>query len=982
MEGNIHTETRFEEETVKLLLLTREYAEGNPMDFNKESALVQKDLFDFIRKTQPKEWQKFEEIHGSQSQERFLYRYSKEIQSRGLLDVIRYGFTSHGVKFRLAFFKPASGLNEEAIALFNQNQLKVTRQVKYDRNNEKSIDLLITLNGISIITIELKNPFTGQTVANAKKQYMFDRSPKESLFQFNKGALVHFAVDTDEVSMCTKVNGRKTFYLPFNKGYNNGAGNPPNESGRKTDYLWTEVFRKDSLLDIIGKFLHLEVDKDDYSSKLIFPRYHQLDVVRKLVSDSKINGVGKNYLIQHSAGSGKSNSIAWLSYRLASLHNEQDQRVFDCVIVITDRRVLDNQLQDTIYQFEHKRGVVERIDKDAKQLAKALEKGSNIIITTLQKFPFVVDQIAELPARKYAVIVDEAHSSQGGEATKKMKEVLTASSLEDAEAEDLDEVVDYEDEIRRSLKARGKQPNLSFYGFTATPKYKTLEVFGVQGVEGKPRPFHLYSMKQAIQEGFILDVLHNYITYKTFFKLTRAIEDDPQVNKKKAAIAIARFVTLHPHNLAQKTEVIVEHFRQVVSKKINGKAKAMVVTPSRLHAVRYKQEIDKYLKEHGYIFKTLVAFSGTVRDGGFEYTEPQMTGYSERELPEQFDTDEYQVLIVADKYQTGFDQPLLHTMYVDKKLSGVKAVQTLSRLNRTCDGKVDTFVLDFVNEEQDIKDSFQPYYELTTVDESVDPDHLYDLKSKIESAQVIWETEIENFSKVYFKPKTELSVTDHAELNATIDPAVDRFREMETQEQQDDFKHALTSFVRLYAFLSQIMPFGDMELEKLYTYSRFLLKKLPKIETDPFHLGDEVDLEYYRLQKMKESFIVMEDQAEYGLDGITDAGIRTSIDEKVPLSEIIEVLNERFGTEFDEADKLFFSQIEEELISNDKLAQQAKSNTIENFKFGFDDVFLDALISRMDQNQDIFSKIMDDEEFKRVVNTLMLKRVYERLRED
>ena len=981
MDSKIHTENKFEEEAVKLLLSTKEYAEGNPMDFNKESALVQSDLFSFVQKTQPKEWQKFEEIHGGQSQERFLYRYSKEVQSRGLLDVIRYGFTSHGVKFRLAFFKPASGLNEEAIDLFNKNQLKVTRQVKYDRNNEKSIDLLITLNGISIITIELKNPFTGQTVTDAKKQYMFDRSPKESLFQFNKGALVHFAVDTDEVSMCTRVNGRKTFYLPFNKGYNNGAGNPPNESGRKTDYLWTEVFEKDSLLDIIGKFLHLEVDKDDYSSKLIFPRYHQLDVVRKLVSDSEINGVGKNYLIQHSAGSGKSNSIAWLSYRLASLHNEQDQRVFDCVIVITDRRVLDNQLQDTIYQFEHKRGVVERIDKDAKQLAEALEKGTNIIITTLQKFPFVIDQIAELPARKYAVIVDEAHSSQGGEATKKMKEVLTASSLEDAEAEDHAEVEDYEDEIRRSLTARGKQPNLSFYGFTATPKYKTLEVFGVQGVDGKPRPFHLYSMKQAIQEGFILDVLRNYITYKTFFKLTRAIEDDPEVNKKKAAIAIARFVTLHPHNLAQKTEVIVEHFRQVVSKKINGKAKAMVVTPSRLHAVRYKQEIDKYLKEHGYIFKTLVAFSGTVRDGGFEYTEPQMTGYSERELPEQFDTDEYQVLIVADKYQTGFDQPLLHTMYVDKKLSGVKAVQTLSRLNRTCDGKVDTFVLDFVNEEQDIKDSFQPYYELTTVDESVDPDHLYDLKSKIESAQIIWETEIENFSKVYFKPKTELSATDHAALNAAIDPAVDRFREMETQEQQDDFKHALTSFVRLYAFLSQIMPFGDMGLEKLYTYCRFLLKKLPKIETDPFHLGDEVDLEYYRLQKMKESFIMMEDQAEYGLDGITDAGIRTSIDEKVPLSEIIEVLNDRFGTEFDEADKLFFSQIEEELISNDKLAQQAKSNTIENFKYGFDDVFLDALISRMDQNQDIFTKIMDDEEFKKVVNTLMLKRVYERLRE-
>lgn len=980
--SDIHSETRFEEEAEELLVSTKKYSKGNPLDFNKETALINNELFPFIKETQPKEWQKFEAIHAAQSEERFLYRYAKEIQSRGLLDVVRNGLTTHGVKFKLAYFKPASGLNEEAIALFNKNQLTVTRQIKYDRKSEKSIDLLISLNGISIITIELKNAFTGQTVSNAKRQYMFDRSPKEPLFQFNRGSLAHFAVDTDEVFMSTKVSGRKTFYLPFNKGYHNGAGNPPIASGRKTDYLWTEVFRKDSLLEIISKFIHLEKDEDDNWDKLIFPRYHQLDVVRKAIADAQISKAGKNYLIQHSAGSGKSNSIAWLSYRLASLHDDTDNRIFDSVIVITDRRVLDNQLQETIYQFEHKQGVVQRIDKDSTQLAEALEKGTNIIITTLQKFPYVIEKIDKLPQRNYAVIIDEAHSSQGGESAKKMKEVLSSSSLEEAASEENESGEDFEDEMRKSMLARGKQSNLSFFAFTATPKFKTLEVFGYKGEDGKPRPFHLYSMKQAIEEGFIHDVLKYYTTYKTFFKLTKAIEDDPEVNKKKAATAIARFVTLHPHNLAQKTEVIVEHFRQIVANKIGGNAKAMVVTASRLHAVRFKLEFDRYITEHGYTeIKTLVAFSGTVRDG-LDYTETQMTGFSEKELPEKFDSDQYQVLIVADKYQTGFDQPKLHTMYVDKKLSGVKAVQTLSRLNRTMAGKSDTFVLDFVNEEEDIKDSFQPYYEMTTVQESSDPDHLYDLKNKIESAQIIWQTEVDEFNKVYFKKKENLSPTDHAQLNALIDPAVDRFRAIETDEEKDDLKHAIISFTRSYAFLSQIMPFYDLELEKYYIYLRFLVKKLPKEYTDPFQLGDDVELDYYRLQKMKDGIaIALEDQGEYGLDGMGDSGSRTTEEELIQLSEIIKVLNERFGLDLTEGDKLYFDQMEEEFVSNEKLAEQAKSNTLENFKFGFDDVFLNTVISRMDQNKELFSKIMDDKEFNTSVKELLLKKVYERLRE-
>ncbi|WKV12190.1 type I restriction endonuclease subunit R [Marivirga harenae] len=977
-----YTEKDFEDEVIELLK-EQGYQQYLANEFDKETALIPSQLYSFLKDTQEVAYQKLEKVHGDNTESRIAYRLQHEIKSRGLLDVIRNGITTHGVKLKLAYFKPVSKLNEEAYKKYEQNILSVTRQVKYDRKNENSIDLLISLNGFSIATIELKNAFTGQTTANAEKQYIFDRNFKEPLFHFNKGSLVHFAVDADTCSMTTKVAGKKTFYLPFNKGYDNGAGNPPNEDGRRTDYLWNEVFAKSSVLELIGKFIHLEKDEDGNWDKLIFPRYHQMDAVRKLVADAKVSGTGKNYLIQHSAGSGKSNSIAWLSYRLSSLHNDQDQRIFDSVIVITDRTVLDNQLQDTIYQFEHTQGVVQRIDKDSSQLAKALQEGKNIIITTLQKFPFVIGKISGLPARNYAVIVDESHSSQGGEATKKMKEVLSSGSLEEAADEDDVEIEDGEDQIRKSMMARGKQDNLSFFGFTATPKYKTLEVFGTKEKEGKPKPFHLYSMKQAIQEGFIHDVLKNYTTYKTFFKLTKAIQDDPEVNKKKAAIAIARFVKLHPHNIAQKTEVMVEHFRRVVAHKIGGKAKAMLVTSSRLHAVRYKLEFDRYIKEKKYTdIKTLVAFSGTVNDGGAEYTEPQMTGFSMSELKDKFHSNEYQVLIVANKYQTGFDEPLLHTMYVDKPLSGVLAVQTLSRLNRTTKGKEGTFVLDFVNEEESIKESFQPFYELTTVEESTDPDHLYDLKNQLESSQILWQSEIDNFASTYFKAGAELSKKDHAKLNSYIDPAVQRFIHMPSEDEQENFKHAATTFTRLYSFLTQIMPFQDAELEKLFAYLRFLLKKLPRKETDKFQLGDEVALEYYRIQKMRESAILLEDQAEYGLDGIKEAGIRQTKEDKAQLSEIINVLNDRFGTEFKDGDKLFFDQIEEELSANSSLQQQAKSNTKENFKYGFEEMFLNSIINRMDQNQDIFQKIMDDQDFSKVVKGWMLEKVYERLRKD
>lgn len=991
--SNIHTEQTFEESIEHSLLTSGGFQKGLQEDFDRKLALDRLTVISFLQVTQSKAWEKISKVHGADVETKVINRLVRELDLRGILDVYRKGFTDYGVKFKMAYFRPETALNPESERLYNLNQLKIIRQLHYDPQNRNSLDIVLFLNGLPVVTMELKNQFTGQDVSDAKKQFAYDRDPKAPIFQFKKRALVHFAVDTDTVYMTTRLKGKNTKYLPFNLGHNNGAGNPPNPNGYRTSYLWENILAKNSLMDIIGRFLHIEVEEYDFSGqtkkkeKLIFPRFHQLDVVRKLTADAKKRGSGKNYLIQHSAGSGKSNSIAWLSYRLASLHDANDKRVFDSVIVVTDRRILDTQLQNTIYQFEHKQGVVQKIDKHSGQLAEALEKGSNIIITTLQKFPFVLDKIGELPTRNYAVIIDEVHSSQGGEASRKMKEVLAASSLE--EAEELErttgEEEDIEDEIRKTMMTRGRQPNLSFFGFTATPKAKTLEVFGESGTDKKPRPFHLYSMKQAIEEGFIHDVLKNYTTYKTYFKLSKAIEGDPEVNKRKAAIAIARFLSLHPHNLAQKTEVMVEHFQRIVSKKIGGKAKAMLVTGSRLHAVRYYQEFKRYITKKGYNIGVLVAFSGTVKDPdipGEEYRETELNKFWEKQLPKKFDTSDYRLLLVADKYQTGFDQPLLHTMYVDKKLSGVKAVQTLSRLNRINPGKEDTFVLDFVNDEQIIYEAFQPYYELTTVEETTDPNHLYDLKTKIEEPQVIWPTEMDNFFKYYFKSFANLTPQDQARLNSYIDPAVERFKALPDEDEKENFKHAVFSFTRLYSFLSQIIPFQDVDLEKLYTYGRFLLKKLPKRESERYALHDEVALEYYRLQKIRESHqIVLESHGEDEITGVKDAGIRYEIEEKVILSELIDVLNQRFGTEFNEGDRLFFEQIEAELVADENLESQAKSNTLDNFKFGFEEVFLNILIDRMDQNQEIFTRMMDEPEFSKLVKEHMAKKVYKRLTE-
>jgi len=989
-----HTETAFESAIEEHLLTKAGYIKGDREAFDPLRGLDPKVLLEFIQETQPKEWAYLKNLQKDKAEATLLDDLCRALNSEheGCLMVLRHGFKCFGKLFRVAYFAPASGLNPETQKLYAANRLTVTRQLPYSAAYHNTLDLVLSLNGIPIITAELKNPMTGQTWRNAIQQYKRDRDPKDLIFQFKKRTLVHFAVDPDEVYMTTRLSGNATRFLPFNLGNGNGAGNPDNPEGYKTAYLWEQVWQRDSVLDILARFIHLQIEEKKVGAKkikketMIFPRYHQLDSVRKLIANARDTGVGTNYLVEHSAGSGKSNSIAWLAHRLSSLHNDKDEKVFDSVIVITDRLVLDQQLQNTIYQFEHKSGVVQKIDIDSSQLAEALATGTPIVITTLQKFPFVTEKIGELPARKYAVIIDEAHSSQGGESATELKGVLAGAAIKDeakAKAEE-EGLPDHEEEILRTMAKRGRQPNISFFAFTATPKHKTLEVFGQPGSDGKPKPFHLYSMRQAIEENFILDVLKHYTTYKTYYRLIKSIEDDPEVDKKKAARALARFVSFHPHNIAQKTEVMVEHFQHFTRHKIGGRAKAMVVTSSRLHAVRYKQEFDKYIAEKGYSdIKTLVAFSGTVVDpdiSNTEYTEVGMNkGIKEKELPEKFGTDDYQVLLVAEKYQTGFDQPLLHTMYVDKRLAGIQAVQTLSRLNRTHPGKENTFVLDFVNDTQEILDAFQPYYEETVIGEQAKAQQLYELQAKMDAEQVYYKGEVEEFSKVFYKPRERQTSTDHATMNGCIDPAVNRFKKLD-EETQEEFRGWLTAYRNLYAFLSQVIPFQDSDLEKLYSYIRFLLTKLPKRDLGPvYHFDDEIALKYYRLQKISEGSITMQPGEVTPVYGPTEVGTGVSHGQQIELSQLIDILNERFGMNFKPGDQLFFDSIREDAMADSGLRQAALVNTMENFGYVFTKALEGLFIDRMEQNEEITAKYLNEKDFQKVVGKQLLKQVYEEI---
>ena len=1009
------------ESTVESMLTAGGWRSGDLAEWDVERALFPSRAIAFMRGTQPEQWDAMAGLHGGNLERLIVEALVRELDLKGTLDVLRHGFKFYGKTFRLAYFKPAHGLNPEALARFARNELTVTRQVPCHPGSGATVDLIFALNGLPVATCELKNPMTGQTWRSAVRQYRHDRDPNAPIFKFRKRALVHFAADPDEIHMTTRLVGEQTRFLPFNRGSRPddvrcGAGNPPHPSGYHTGYFWREVLERERFLDILGSYMFVEHrDEKVEDAKgartvtretLIFPRYHQLDAVGRLVATAAADGPGRNYLIQHSAGSGKTNSISWLSHRLASLHDDDDRKIYNCVVVITDRRVLDQQLQDAVYQIEHAQGVVKAIDKDSKQLASALVDGTMIVITTLQKFPFVMrgllsiagadapdeadeaerEQAAEwrkaISTRRYAVIVDEAHSSQSGESAREMKEIL-GSRAQDAVAN----AEDWEDGLNAVVESRGPQPNISFFAFTATPKGKTLELFGRTGPSGKPEPFHVYSMRQAIEERFILDVLRHYTDYDTYYRLLKQAEDDPELPKRRAAAALARFMRLHPHNISQKTEVILEHFRSNVRHHMEGRAKAMVVTSGRLHAVRYMQAFQRYIADKGYDdVRPLVAFSGSVTDPdtGEQFTEPGMnidvvTGkrISEAALPGRFGSPDYQILLVAEKYQTGFDQPLLQAMYVDKRLDGVQAVQTLSRLNRMSPGKEPPFVLDFVNDPENIRRAFEPYYDQTELLAASAPHKLEELKYELDGMQVYHWSEVEAFAQVFYQPAARQQAGDHARLEKALQPASDRFKALD-EDEQTAFRDRLAAFVNLYAFLSQVIPYGDTDQERLASFGRALLPHLlAERQEDEINLGDDVELAYYRLQRVSSGAISLGEETEAYVVSPTDVGTGNPEEALAPLSEIIKRLNDRFGTDFTNEDRLFFEQVKERAVRNERIRQTALANTLDKFSLGIRSEIGKLMMERMGENDALVTRYLSDTDFQNVAFEVLAREIFE-----
>jgi len=965
--AKITSEFAFEDHIEDVLLNQHGFFTAKQEDYDKTLCLRPETVISFIRATQTQKWADYCELIGDKAQaaRNLLKRIKEVVDKEGTLHALRKGFDIYGGgHFDLCYFEPTNPVAEESRRLYQENLLHIQRQLKFSGDDEKSLDMGIFLNGLPIFTIELKNQISGQNISHAIKQYKDTRDPKQPLFRF-KRCLAHFAVDNDLVYVTTELAGAKTHFLPFNQGYDGGAGNPPCKTGYATSYLWQEVWQKARILDLIQRFIRVVDVLDDKGKKTdkqrqIFPRFHQLTCVRELGADARKHGAGRRYLNQHSAGSGKTNCIAWLANSLATLHAPAGEPVFSSVIVISDRRVIDRQLQRTLKQVIETPGMLVNIASDdgmtSKDLKQALEDGKRIIVTTLQKFGVIMDSMGELPGERFAVIVDEAHSSQAGTAAKAVQKVLSYASEDEQKDEDEKTV---EDRILEELKTRGPQKNVSYFAFTATPKPETLQQFGTKHADGTFKPFSLYTMRQAIEEKFILDVLKNYTTYDQYWELLKKVKDDPEFDGAKAKSLLKQFVSRNERTIAKKVAIIVEHFQSAVSGELGGKAKAMIVTSSRLHAVRYKLAVDAKLKAIGSPFKALVAFTDVVKDtkDGQEYTEAKMNGFPEAATGDRFEADDYRFLIVASKFQTGFDQPKLLAMYVDKKLSGVACVQTLSRLNRTMAGKDETFVLDFENTAEDIEKGFQPFYDRVTLSKETDPNQLYNIRTDLDKFAIHETADLEAFANEWFAAKPKVSL-----LQGVVNPVAKKWL-AEAEDDQVDYKSKARDFVKLYSFLSHLVPLRDAGLEKLFVFLRFLLPLLPaKKGGNPLEVLGMVDMAKLAVRRNEKKDIGLT-RGETKVDPLNYGGGATLTEEEhEALSKIIEDLNSRFHTSFTEDEIMVIKQLEKKIAEDEALQQQLKNGSRNAVEATFRQVASDAFEDLVNDNFKFYKKVSEDDE--------------------
>ncbi|MDD7409152.1 MAG: DEAD/DEAH box helicase family protein [Anaerovoracaceae bacterium] len=948
---------------------------------NRKYALDLDTLCSFVENTQKVQWDRFVKRCKSDPKIKFYNAFENAVQSDGLIDVLRHGFRYRGQEFRVCYFKPESELNQLANTRYRQNICQCVRQwhYSYSDDNHNSVDMMLMINGIPVVAIELKNQLRGQTVDDAVIQWMSDRSKREPVFQFNHRVLVYFAVDLYEAKMATKLDGTETRLFPFNQGSNGagndgGAGNPPSTDGDYvTSYLWKNILQKDSLLDILQKFITLTENRKG----IVFPRYHQYDVVKKMIEHTREHGAGHNYLVQHSAGSGKSYSIAWTAYRLASLHNDANEAIFNSVIIVTDRKVLDAQLQNTITSLDHTLGSVVAIDekKSSKDLLKAVNDGRRIIITTLQKFPVIYQEVNDSKGKSFAVIVDEAHSSQTGQSALKLKIALADNSnalkeyaeLEGRAEEDIDLK---NDKMLQEMVSAGQHKNLSFYAFTATPKDKTLELFGEEYQDGSFHPFHTYSMRQAIEEGFIMDVLQNYTTYKTCYKIVKNMPDNPEVPSSKAMKLIRRYAELHPYNIQQKAAIVVETFRDVTRKAINGRGKMMVVTSSRLAAVRYYEAINKYIKDNHYDdMLVMIAFSGTLKDPDFpdagEYSESSMNfdkdgnRVTENQTKNVFH-DQGDVLVVAEKYQTGFDEPLLHTMIIDKKLRDVKAVQTISRLNRTYPGKTDTYVLDFVNTEEEIQEAFQAFYNETSLAQEVNVDLIYKVKQQLRDYKIYDDLDVEKVAKIYISADSKKSGDSQARITNALKEIAERYNTLD-QQKRYEFRRSVRSLVRWYNYISHIVRMYDEDLHKEYIFCSYLVNLLPGTPQQPWDLGDKVKLQYYKLEETFSGSIKLNDDESGQYEAAKVKRPVPMKDKQSPIDEVIEKFNENYAGDITEGDRIMADVLLNKFKGIKKLEVSATSDGKQIYENStFPKVFAEVAQQAFLESQDTFTALFSD----------------------